>query len=241
MMEKLSYKLPVFEGPLDLMLTLIAKHKLNIYDIPVAELLEQYMEQIELMQKADMDIQSEFFEMAARLVHIKTVMLLPKHEESEELKKELTGRLLEYQACKEIAQELAEIASFDSFVREPMKIKHDETYRRTHELQELMEAYLSAVGRGKRRLPPPESSFSGIVKKRIVPVSAKIIHVLKKLHCADEIEFSELFDSAESKSELVATFLAVLELIKSKRIEMTENDRIKATGETARRWKSKKV
>lgn len=240
-MEKLSYKLPVFEGPLDLLLTLIAKHKLNIYDIPVAELLEQYMKQIELMQEADMDIQSEFFEMAARLVHIKTVMLLPKHEESEELKKELTGQLLEYQACKEIAQELAEIVSFDEFVREPVKIKYDDTYRREHELQELMEAYLSAVGRGKRRLPPPESSFSGIVKKRIVPVSAKIIHILKKIRTGQEVEFSSLFESAESKSDLVATFLAVLELIKSKRIEITDDNSVKATGETAQRWKSKKV
>lgn len=195
-MEKLSYKLPVFEGPLDLLLSLIAKHKLNIYDIPVAELLEQYMKQIELMQEADMDIQSEFFEMAARLVHIKTVMLLPKHEESEELKKELTGQLLEYQACKEIAQELAEIVSFDEFVREPVKIKYDDTYCREHELRELMEAYLSAVGRGKRRLPPPESSFSGIVKKRIVPVSAKIIHILKRIRAGQEVEFSSLFESA---------------------------------------------
>ncbi|MBP3704798.1 MAG: segregation/condensation protein A, partial [Clostridia bacterium] len=75
----LSYKLEVFEGPLDLLLTLISKNKLNIYDIPISTLLEQYMEQIERMQAADLDVASEFLEMAARLVHIKSVSLLPKH------------------------------------------------------------------------------------------------------------------------------------------------------------------
>ncbi len=96
-MEKLSYKLPVFEGPLDLLLHLITKNKLNIYDIPIAELLDQYMEQIRAMQEEDLDIASEFLEMAARLVHLKSVSLLPKHEEAEALKQDLTGQLLEYQ------------------------------------------------------------------------------------------------------------------------------------------------
>ena len=101
--ETLSYKLDVFEGPLDLLLNLIAKNKLNIYDIPIAELLEQYMAQIHEMQAADMDVASEFLEMAARLVHIKSVSLLPKKEEEAALKQELTGQLLEYQQCKEAA------------------------------------------------------------------------------------------------------------------------------------------
>ena len=94
--ETLSYKLDVFEGPLDLLLNLIAKNKLNIYDIPIAELLEQYMAQIHEMQAADMDVASEFLEMAARLVHIKSVSLLPKKEEEAALKQELTAQLLEY-------------------------------------------------------------------------------------------------------------------------------------------------
>lgn len=95
-MDKISYKLPVFEGPLDLLLHLISKNKLNIYDIEISSLLDQYMEHIELMKTQDMDVASEFLEMAARLVYIKTISLLPKHEETEELKRELTGQLLEY-------------------------------------------------------------------------------------------------------------------------------------------------
>ena len=109
-MVKLSYKLPVFEGPLDLLLHLIAKHKLNINDIPIAQLLDQYMEHIEAMQQADLDVASEFMEMAARLVYIKTASLLPRPEESEQLKRELTGQLLEYQAVQEAAAQLGEKA-----------------------------------------------------------------------------------------------------------------------------------
>ena len=85
-MEKLSYKIEAFEGPLDLLLYLISKNKLNIFDIQISELLEQYLQQIDVMKERDMDVSSEFLEMAARLVHIKSVSLLPKHEEAEELK-----------------------------------------------------------------------------------------------------------------------------------------------------------
>ena len=90
-METISYRLPSFEGPLDLLLHLVQKHKLNIYDIPIAELLDQYMAAINEWKEADLDVATEFLEMAARLVHIKSSMLLPKHEEAEELRRELSG------------------------------------------------------------------------------------------------------------------------------------------------------
>ena len=94
-LPQLNYKLDSFEGPLDLLLSLIAKNKINIYDIQISELLEQYMEQIELMRENQMDIASEFLAMASRLVYIKSAMLLPKYEdEAEELKKELSGQLI---------------------------------------------------------------------------------------------------------------------------------------------------
>ena len=99
--EQLSYKLPDFEGPLDLLLHLIAKNKLQISEVRISSLLDQYLEQIEQMQAANLDVASEFLEMASRLVYIKTVYLLPKHEEAEALEKELVGQLLEYQICKE--------------------------------------------------------------------------------------------------------------------------------------------
>ena len=112
----LQYKLPEFEGPLDLLLTLISKNKINICDIQISELLEQYMEQISKMQEQDMDIASEFLEMASRLVYIKSVFLLPKHEEeAQELKKELEGQLIEYQLCRKTAAMLGTMANFDTF------------------------------------------------------------------------------------------------------------------------------
>ena len=100
-METISYKLPDFEGPLDLLLFLVQKNKLNIYDIPIAQVLEQYLEAIQQMKDYNMDVATEFLEMASRLVHIKSVMLLPRYEEeTEELKRELTGQLIEYQLCQ---------------------------------------------------------------------------------------------------------------------------------------------
>lgn len=99
-MEAISFKLDVFEGPLDLMLHLISKHKLNINDIEISKLLEQYMIYIEQAKEQDLELAGEFLEMAARLVYIKTVSLLPKPEEADEIKKELQGALIEYSLCK---------------------------------------------------------------------------------------------------------------------------------------------
>lgn len=215
-----SYKLPFYEGPLDLLLTLIAKNKLNIYDIQISLLLEQYTLQIEEMNTYDMDVSSDFLEMAARLVHIKTVSLLPKHEEAEQLKQELTGQLIEYRLMRRVAEMLAPMASFDSMTRAAAEIEYDQTYARVHPAGDICNAYMSAVGRGKRRLPPPKEAFSGIIEKKIVPVSTKIIHVLRRLWSGVAVSYSSLFKETQNRSELVATFLAVLELIKGKRVRI---------------------
>lgn len=241
-MEKLSYKLPVFEGPLDLLLYLIAKNKLNICEIPIAELLDQYTEHIQAMKEQDMDVASDFLEMAARLVYMKTVYLLPKHEEADELRRELSGQLLEYQECKRIAQIMAGHFSFNAFVREPAEIQYDQTYRRSHTLLELFNAYHNAVGRGKRLLPPSPEAFSGIVTHKIVSVSSKIIYVLRRLWQTDEIRYEELFEEKRDKSDLVATFLAVLELVKGKRVRIEGGScsaRVKLINGGVKNWKSK--
>lgn len=221
-MESISYRLPSFEGPLDLLVHLVQKHKLNIYDIPIAELLEQYTETIEQWKRADLDVATEFLEMAARLVHIKSSMLLPRHEEAEELKRELTGELIEYRLCQEAARRLAtRNVGGDLFIREPIELEPDTTYRRTHPASVLFDAYLAAAGRGKRRLPPPVQAFSGIVSRKIVSVSSKIIFVLRRLYRRSSVSYASLFEQADSRSELVATFLALLELVKAKRIRVS--------------------
>ena len=219
--ETLSYKLDVFEGPLDLLLNLIAKNKLNIYDIPIAELLEQYMAQIHEMQAADMDVASEFLEMAARLVHIKSVSLLPKKEEEAALKQELTGQLLEYQQCKEAATRLRERFSLDGIVRAQADIPADLTYKRHHKPQELLSAYLSMLGKKKPPEPQkPEDTISKLITRRVVSVASQIVFVLRSLWKKRHVSLKVLFRGKNDPSERVAAFLAVLELVKDKRLRV---------------------
>lgn len=220
-MQQINYKLEVFEGPMDLLLHLIAKHKLNINDIPIVELVNQYLDYVRQMENADFEIAGDFLEMAARLIYIKTVSLLPRHEETEQLKKELTGELIEYRDCKIMAKKLSEHTDgFDRFVREPQEGYVNHNYERFHEGEELLNAYISAAGRAQRKLPPPVDSFRQIVARKFVNVASKIGSVMGKLKKHRKVKFLKLFSDAQSKSDIVATFLAVLELAKTKQITL---------------------
>ena len=225
-MEAISYKLDVFEGPLDLLLHLISKHKIDINDIPILLLVEQYLDYVRQMKEEDMEIASEFLEMAARLIYIKTVYLLTVHEEeADELKKELQGELLEYQDCQIMAKKLAEQADgFDHYSRKPEKFPPDMTYTRLHQPFELLKAYINAVGRGKRNLPPPIEAFSGIVAHKIVPIRERVSYIMGSLFRKKKQRFVSFFERAESRSEMVATFLAILSLAKDKKIKLTQQD-----------------
>lgn len=218
---QLNYRLPCYEGPLDLLLSLISKNKINICDIQISLLLEQYMEQIKIMQDSQMDVASEFLAMASHLVYIKSATLLPKHEqEAEQLKKELSGQLLEYQVCREIAEKMSRIYDFDTFFKEASPVEFDLTYNRSHDPQDIVKGYIDAVGRGRRKLPPPQSAFSGIVEKPVISVTSKIISIMRKLWHGKRVRYGELFAAANRRSELVATFLAVLELVKGRRVRV---------------------
>lgn len=218
-MQQINYKLEVFEGPMDLLLHLIAKHKLNINDIPIVELVNQYLDYVRQMENADFEIAGDFLEMAARLIYIKTVSLLPRHEEAEQLKKELTGELIEYRDCKLMAKKLSERTDgFNRFVRQPQEGYVNYNYERFHEGEELLNAYISAAGRAQRKLPPPIDSFRQIVARKFVNVATKIGSVMGKLKKRGKVRFLKLFGDAKSKSDIVATFLAVLELAKTKQI-----------------------
>lgn len=205
---------------MDLLLALISKNKINIYDIPIAELLEQYLEQIALMREANLDVASEFLEMAARLVYIKSVSLLPRQEEEEDPRLELTGLLLEYQQCKQAAGALGSRLSFNRVVRSPMEFAADLLYRREHEPKELLSALLSAWGKGRSLLPPKPESFSELVTKKIVSVTSQVIYVLRRLWQRKKMPYHRLFSGKTDRSERVAVFLAVLELVKNRRIRV---------------------
>ena len=220
----LSYTLESFEGPLDLLLQLIARNKLNIYDIKLSVLIEQYLEQIEKFKQQEMEVASEFLQMASRLIYMKTVSLLPQHEEVERLKQELTGGLIEYKTCREQAEKLSKhTGGFNRVVKNPEPYEAPKTYELVHTPDCLFAAYLSAVGRGQRRLPPPVTPFTKIVAKKIVAVSTKIVYVMRNLLKSGKGKLNHLYSGAKSRSELVATFLAVLELCKANRIEITGN------------------
>lgn len=218
----ISYKIEAFEGPLDLLLHLISKHKLDIYDIPIAELVDQYIDYVKAMEREDLYVASEFIEMAARLVYMKSVSLLPVYDEVEELKRELTGELIEYRDCQIIAGKLSEqTEGFDKFVRKPAELPVDYTYTRLHEEGELLSAYLAAAGKKLRNLPPPVEAFKEIVAKKIVSVGSKIKNIFKRLSkTGGKQKLNFLMNNAQSRSDMVATFLAILELAKSRKINI---------------------
>ena len=224
-MNQLQFKLDIFEGPLDLLLHLISKHKLNINDIEISILLEQYLEYIDGLKEQDFEIAGEFLEMASKLIYIKTVSLLPQPNEAKELKKELEGRLIEYSLCKQTAELLRKsYAGGEIFVRLPAPIEIDKTYTREHEPSILVEAYMGISVRAKKAPPLDASVFKPIVSKKIVSVTSKIIFVLKKLYTTGTCNMDRLYQGVTDRSERVATFLAVLELTKSGRILLSDDN-----------------
>lgn len=227
-MVEIQYKLEVFEGPLDLLLYLVSKHKLNIHDIYISKLIEQYLEYIDKAAEQDMEVAGEFLEMAARLIYIKTVSLLPAKEEAEELKRELEGKLIEYSLCKAAAQELRELyVGGVVFVRPPMPFESDSTYTFSHDPMVLLESYKNFSVKEQERKPLAANTFSQLVSKRFVSVTSKILYVLRRLYTGNEVEIQSLYRHMKDRSERVATFLAVLELTKSGRVHINDSgDRI---------------
>lgn len=225
-MDKLQFRLPVFEGPLDLLLHLIRKHKLNIHDIEISVLLRQYLDYLSQMESEELEITGEFLEMAARLVYIKTCSLLPHKQEEDALRTELTGQLLQWDAVKQAAAKLEAICVYGTtFSRQPAKLVGRQSYDARHSAYELVAAYRMAAVKLQRRLPPPKTAFSGIMERCIVSVSSRVIFVLRRLYRQKEVSYQELFQG-DNHSEQVATFLAVLELIKSKRIKTSDDNTV---------------
>ena len=219
----MEFHLENFDGPLDLLLHLIAKNKVSIYDIPIAEILDQYMAVLHAAEAMDLDVAGDFVAMAAQLVYIKSKMLLPRHEEEEEEdpRAGLVEMLLEYQRLKEAAvffREKGETGR-DIFVKPPENLgEAPKEYRQS--LNDLIRAANHMLRRAQRRVPPPVSAFSGIVGREPVPVETRITAILRRFIHHIRLPFKRLFEDAKSRSEIVATFLAVLELSKNRRIRL---------------------
>ena len=204
------------------MLSLIQKHKLNIQDIEISVLLDQFMLYLDRMSEADLEITSDFLEMAARLIMIKSAALLPK-EEAEEMKKELQGALIEYALCKTMAERLKKRYLGDVvFVREPVELEIDRAYHKTHQPEELMLAYSALNERTRRKQSYRPRSIKPIVAKSYVTVFTGIVAVLKSLRRQGTVQMEELYRN-QPRSRTVATFLAILELSKEGRIYISED------------------
>ena len=222
-MDTMLYKLDSFEGPLDLLLHLITKNKVSIYDIPIVEITAQYLEAIEGIEESQLENTSEFLVMAAQLLYIKSKMLLPKTEEEEEEdpRDDLARRLAEYQQYKEASQELRknEFWSRYMFFKEEEKIEFPlPEYTRHHDVDELLDAFNIILQRKLRKKAPEKRAFSGIVGREKVSVEDMVLKVENFLKSAKRVNFKDVFEGSKSKPELVATFLAILTMIRESKL-----------------------
>lgn len=224
-MDRLNYKLDRFEGPLDLLLYLISRHKLDIKDIQISVLVEQYLDYMEHIDFEDFEYSGEFLEMAARLIYIKTVSLLPKPNNVEDMKKELQGALIEYSLCKSVAKKLALLyIGDDVFIRQQMYVAVQMKYTKLHNSAELMDTYLMLLSKIPNSNKSVEDKLDDIVSLKFVTVTSKIIRLLRCLYINGKVCINDVLHDVSNKSERIATFLAVLELAKSGRILLNEDN-----------------
>ena len=229
-------KLQAFEGPLDLLLHLIEKNKVNIYDIPIVEITNQYMEYIRQMERADLNIMSEFLVMAATLLDIKARMLLPKevNEEGEEEdpRQELVQQLLEYKMYKYMAYELKDrqMDAERSLYKKPTVPKEVAEYEVPVDLQELLadttltrlyRVFREVMRRQEDKIDPIRSRF-GKIEKEEVSLGEKLEYVEQFALEHRNFLFTQLFEESRTKIQKVVTFLAVLELMKMGKIRIAQ-------------------
>ncbi|MBN3039590.1 MAG: segregation/condensation protein A [Candidatus Omnitrophica bacterium] len=218
----MKIRLDIFEGPLDLLLYLIKKDHLNISDISITQVVDQYLQFLELMKLLDINIASEYLVIAAHLISIKSKMLLPKEEEpqepEEDPREELVRRLLEYEKFKEAADFLRqkEVERNKYFMRPAAEPQGGETYIEAS-IFDLISAFKSAL----REVP--KDIFFEVVKDEFT-VEQKIHDLLHLLLVRDKISLDELFSSAKNKLEIVVTFLAILELIKLRELAAVQEE-----------------
>lgn len=222
-------KLELFEGPLDLLLYLVKKDHLNIYDIPISKVTEQYLQYINLMQLLDLNVAGEFLVMAATLMQIKSKMLLPAEEgagveeEKDDPREELVRRLLEYEKFKEIAENLRqkETDQREVFKRPKAEIDKGETKEKDQYFEASIFDLISAFSKAIKDIP--KDIFYEVVKDQFTVEQAthELLHLLL---VKSEVKLSELFARAKNKLDIIVTFLAVLELIRMKEIVARQNE-----------------
>lgn len=228
-MPDVTFHLEVFDGPLDLLLHLLSKNKIEIKDIPIAEILEQYLEYLEAMQRMDIELTGDFIAMAAQLVYIKSRMLLPVHddEETDDPRAELVEALLDYQRVKIAGQLLLSRykTAGDVFVRQREIMAPDEDQLYGNTLEQLFHAMAAVLENAAKKLPPTVEALEGIVNVEKMPVSDVMDMISSRFESSRRLSFIELISGARDRSEMVAVFLAVLELSRLDRIDIIEDEK----------------
>ncbi len=224
-MAELVFKTGAYEGPLELLLALISKNKMNIFDIEICVLFEQYMEYVSELKRMDMEVAGEFITMAAELMLIKSKMLLPKQEEDP--REELVRKLMSYKLAKEAAMWLSERGKEygGRFEKETDEIKPDKNAKLDMDAELLSNALCRMLLRAAKTEEEAGRQsidlINPLIKKKIVSIPGRIIAVMRKMLKRRQVYFDEFFENAGSRSEIVATFYAILELLKSGRATLS--------------------
>ena len=233
-----------FTGPLDLILHLLSKNKMEIKDIQISLILDQYLAWMDQRKELDLEVASEFVTMASQLLYIKTRMLLSIHDEEALSEMEQLIATLEahqrnenYLKIKEVVPQLDQRYTYgqDFLTKEPEPLRTSRAYRYVHPKEDLKKAMLAVLARSDHKLPPPVSAFQGIVGREPYPVAEKAMEILNRLLHLGVTRFRSLFRGSRSRSEVVATFLAVLELCKARRLRLAgtaEDCTVTSTGES---------
>ena len=226
-MEALTYRLEAFEGPLDLLHSLIQKNKVEITDIPISLICDQYMAYITEAERLDMDLASEFIVMASELMLIKSKMLLPKAEpEEEDPRAALAEALLKYQQAKAAAALLGK--AYPKFsgrmVKDTDEISVDKTFVADQSVTSLCLAVRRIISYREEHPAPDKVTFTPMIAKPIVPVEAKIVGILRHFETKERVSMTSLIEDAVSLPDMIAVFLGILELVKLRRIVLVESD-----------------
>ena len=220
-----SEEMEDFQGPLDVIFLLLSKNKIEIQDVSISAILEQYLAYLEEMKRLDMEIASEFITMASHLMLIKTKMLLSAAEQAEaESELDVLRQSLMDRQRKEAMEQIRQAVAFLEprneigrclFTKDPEPLRKKRDYEYQHDPQDLLRAFDTIAERSKNQLPPPTMNFMGIVGKEPYPVARKAGELLRHLVLRGVERLKNLFRGNKSRSEIVATFLAVLELCKT--------------------------
>lgn len=225
---EIAYKLNVFEGPLDLLLHLIEKNKVDIYDIPIVTITEQYLAYVSEMQEQDMDVMSEFLVMAGTLLQIKSKMLLPREEteeeEEEDPRAELVRRLLEYKMYKYAALELKdmELDASHNLYKRPTIPKEVEEYREEVDPAELVDGltlsklndiFQSIMRKQVDKIDPIRSKF-GTIEKEEINIEERMVQIREEVRGLKGINFRTLLETQPTRMNIIITFMSILELMK---------------------------